>query len=92
MANEQPAIIDTIILPSGVQAVFYRRKGRALIDAQRAAGDDSSRLMFALMAQVVEIDGKSVLMEDIEDMDLMDVLKLQEAMGSLGKPGPAPKP
>lgn len=85
--------VKAVPLPSGAKAIFYRRKGRALIDAQRAADGDTSRLMFALLAQVVEIDGKAPLMEDLEEMDLFDVMKLQEEFGSLGKPaGPPPKP
>jgi hypothetical protein len=84
--------LKRVPLPSGAIAIFYQRKGRALIHAQRAAGDDTSRLAFALLAQVVEIDGRQPLMEDIEDMDLPDVLKLQEEFGSLGKPGPQPRP
>lgn len=84
--------LKRVPLPSGKVAVFFRRKGRALILAQRAAGDDSSRLAFALLAQVVEIDGQAPMMEDIEDLDLADVLMLQEEFGSLGKSGPPPKP
>jgi hypothetical protein len=85
--------IKAVELPSGAKAVFFKRKGRALIEAQRAADGDSSRLMFAILARVVEIDGQAPLMEDLEEMDLFDVMKLQEEFGGLGKPaGPLPKP
>lgn len=86
--------IKRLPLPSGSVAVFYRRKGRALSMAQRAAGEDTSRMAFALLAQMVEIDGRQPLMEDLEDMDLLDVLKLQEEFGNLGKAsaGPTAKP
>lgn len=77
--------VKRITLPGGAAAVFYKRKGRALVDAQRAADGDAGRMAMALLAQVVEIDGRQLLMEDLEDLDLMDVLKLQEAFGDLGK-------
>lgn len=85
-----PGAVKRIALPfSGATAIFYRRKGRALVDAQRAADGDTGRMAFALLAQVVEIDGKPQLMEDLEELDLLDVLRLQEAFGELGKlPGP----
>lgn len=76
--------IKAVTLPSGAEAIFYRRKGRALVAAQRAAAGDASRMAFALLAEIVEIDGKKPLMEEIEGLDLFDVLKLQEEFGELG--------
>lgn len=89
-ANGQ--IAKEITLPSGALAVFYRRKGVALTRAQRKAEGDSSRMGFALLSEVVEINGRAPLMEELEEMDLFDVIHLQEAFGELGKAGPAAKP
>jgi hypothetical protein len=84
-AELPPGAIKSVELPSGAQAVFFKRKGRVLVDAQRAADGDPGRMAFALLARVVEIDGKPPLMEDLEEMDLFDVIKLQEEFGGLGK-------
>ena len=90
--NQKPAVMKEVELPSGGKAVFYRRKGVALINAQRKAGGDTSRVGFALLSEIVEIDGKPCLMEDFDEMDLFDVMFLSEELGSLGKSGQTPKP
>lgn len=87
-----PAILKEDTLPSGAQVVFFRRKGKALMNAQRKADGDSSRVGFALLSEMIEIDGKPCLMEDIEEMDLFDVMRLQEVLGELGKFGQTAKP
>lgn len=90
-STNNPAIAKETTLPSGAQAVFFRRKGRALTNAQRKADGDASRMGFALLSEVVEIDGRAPLMEELEEMDLFDVMRLQEVFGELGKAGPAAK-
>lgn len=90
--NIQPEVIKEVTLPSGANATFYRRKGIALINAQRKAGGDSSRVAFAMLSEVVEIDGKQCMMEDFDEMDLFDVMCLNEEFSSLGKSGQTRKP
>jgi len=85
-------VFKEVVLPSGIQAVFFRRKGRALLNAQRKAEGDASRISFALLSEVVEINGKPCLMEDFEEMDLFDVMRLTEEMGEMGKSGRTAKP
>lgn len=87
-----PNVLKKVLLPSGSVAVFFKRKGVALINAQRKADGDNSRTGFALLSEIIQIDGKTVLMEDIEQMDLFDVMRLSEVLGELGKSGQAPKP
>ena len=77
-------VLREVTLPSGATAVFYKRRGKALVNAQRSAAGDSSRIAFALLANIIEVDGLPVLMEDLDEMDLFDVLKLQEIFGELG--------
>lgn len=89
---QDPNVYRVETLPSGAKATFYRRKGRALMNAQRKADGDASRMSFALLSEVVDINGKAPLMEELEEMDLLDVIKLQEVFGELGKSGPAAKP
>lgn len=92
MADQiKAAVLKEVQLPSGAQAVFYRRKGIALINAQRKAGSDSSRVAYALLSEIVEVDGKPCLMEDFDEMDLFDVMCLSEELSNLGKSGQTPK-
>lgn len=93
MADQiKAAVLKEVQLPSGSQAVFYRRKGIVLINAQRKVSGDSSRVAFALLSEIVEIDGKPCLMEDFDEMDLFDVMCLSEELGNLGKSGQTLKP
>lgn len=86
----------TITLPSGKTAVVREAFGMDLKRAQRAvAGDpDQSAVMFALIAETVEIDGKRIVYEDVLSMRLADVLVLQrEVMGeNFVSPPPPPSP
>lgn len=50
--------------------------------AQKASGGDSDKIIFALIAQCVTIDGKVVVMEDLEDMNGADCLALMGEFGS----------
>lgn len=65
-----------IILPSGKIAKFKDGKGRDLLNAQRKA-QTSDEILFALIAEVAEIDGEAVIYEDLLEMPLEDVLALQ---------------
>ena len=65
-----------ILLPSGKAAKFKDGKGRDLLNAQRKA-KNSDEILFALIAEIVEIDGQSLIYEDLLEMDLEDVLALQ---------------
>ena len=90
--NPNLVVLKEIPLPSGSNAIFYKRKGVALINAQRKAGGDSSRVAFALLSEIVEVDGKPCMMEDFDEMDLFDVMRLSEELGELGKSGRTAKP
>ena len=67
-----------IDLPSGAQAQVRKGLGRDLMRAQRAvAGGDASAVVFALIAELVLIDGRKIVYEDVLEMDLADVMALQ---------------
>lgn len=66
-------------LPSGKTYTVRPGKGRDLLAAQRAA-KSPDEIPYALIAQLVEIDGKPVVYEDVLEMDLPDVLALQQAV------------
>lgn len=74
----------TLRLPSGKSAAVRERPatGRDLIRAQRAVprGDDVA-LGFALLAELVQIDGAPVTWEQVSDLTLEDIATLGEAAG-----------
>lgn len=78
----------TLTLPSGKKALLKPGKGRDLLKAQRMA-NDPSEIPYALISILVTVDGEELDVDQVLDMDLSDVLKLQEAV--TGKaPSPVP--
>ncbi len=74
---KKQVLIQETVLPSGKTAVVKGFKGRHIREATRIADGDPGSMIFALIALVTEIDGKPIVMEDLDDMDGRDVLKLQ---------------
>lgn len=68
-----------ILLPGGKTAVFKDGKGRDLLNAQRKA-KTPEEILYALIAEITEIDGETVIYEDLLEMSLEDVLTLQAEM------------
>lgn len=66
----------TLTLPSGKTAVLRNGKGHDLLQAQMKA-KNSEEIPYALIAELVEIDGTPLVYEDILEMDLEDVIALQ---------------
>jgi hypothetical protein len=66
----------TITLPSGKTAVISDFKGKHIRKAQQIGAGDSGKMMFALIAEIVTIDGNGIVMEDLDEMSGPDVLKL----------------
>lgn len=69
-----------IELPSGKKAKIRQGKGKDLIKAQRAA-KSPDEIGMALIAELTTIDDKPVMFEDLLEMDLADVLRLQQEVG-----------
>lgn len=71
-------------LPSGRKATIRKGKGRDLIQAARMAGsNDGIRLTYGIIAVLTLIDGRPIVVEDVEGMDLMDVMTLMgDVMGN----------
>ena len=83
-AEEESAAGRPVLLPSGRGAVIRKGYGRDLMRAQRAAmSDDPAAVVFALIAELAEVDGRKIVYEDVLAMDLGDVLALQaEVIGA----------
>lgn len=65
-----------IELKDGKIAVIGEFKGKHISAAQRLVGDDKEKMILALIATCVTIDGKPILIEDLDEMPGSDVLKL----------------
>jgi hypothetical protein len=83
--------LRSIALPSGRNAVIRRGRGRDLMRAQRAvAGNpDPTAVVFALIAELAQIDSAPIVYEDVVEMDLGDVLVLQAEVTGANFPEPA---
>jgi hypothetical protein len=77
----------TITLPSGQTAEVRRGKGRDLMRAHRAVVGNPEPLSvsFALIAELVRVEGKALVYEDILEMDLDDVLTLEGEVSGAGE-------
>lgn len=69
----------TIQLPSGRTAVLRPGRGKDLIHAYRAVGEnpEPTAVSFSLIAELVRVDDKPLVYEEVLDMPLDDVLVLQ---------------
>ncbi len=83
-----------LVLPSGKTALIRKGCGRDLMRAQRVVGtsSDPTAVVFALIAELVEIDGEKIVYEDLLAMDLNDVLSLQSEVAGANFQGPPQAP
>lgn len=73
----------TLKLPSGKTATIRKGIGYDLLQAQQKA-KTPDEIPYALIAELVEIDGQKLVYEDILELDLDDVIALQgEISGKL---------
>jgi hypothetical protein len=86
----EPKDQSLLVLPSGKNAVIRKGFGRDLMRAQRVVGtsSDPTAVVFALIAELVEIDGEKIVYEDLLAMDLNDVLALQSEVAGANFQGP----
>ena len=83
--TEPDGKVKQITLPSGATAEVRKGRGKDLMRAHRAVrgNDDPMAISFALIAELTNIDGRTIVYEDVLEMNLSDVLALQtEIMGS----------
>lgn len=66
----------TVNLPSGKVAEIKDFKGKDAMKAQRIAGTDMEKYLPALIAMTTTIDGNPIVVEDLEEMEGRDYLKL----------------
>jgi len=77
MSKEEPA--KELKLPSGRVAMVRKGFGRDLMRAHRAVGHnpEPTAITFALIAELAQVDGKTIVYEDVLAMELSDVLSLE---------------
>jgi hypothetical protein len=71
-----------IILSDGRKAVIKDGKGRDLFEAMRLASEPGE-ISKMLLVRLVEIDGKPITEDDIDELPLTDAVKLLDAMSDL---------
>jgi hypothetical protein len=72
----------SITLPSGKVAEIQDFKGKHIREAQRISDGETDKFIFAMISVCGTIDGKPIIMEDLDEMDGKDVLAL---MGEFNK-------
>lgn len=77
-------------MPSGSAAVIYECYGRHYLKALQRARGDAAELFRCLMLQLLEIDGKALTEEDLDNMHVRDIAFASEVLTSMmtdGVPG-----
>jgi hypothetical protein len=71
-----------IELSDGRKAVIGGFKGKHILEAQKVTGKETEKMIFALIASCVKIEGQNLVIEEIEEMNGSDVLVLMGEFGS----------
>lgn len=90
MENEAKANKE-LTLSDGRKAVIKAGKGRDLLNAQRKA-KSSEEVMWSLLGELLEIDGKKIPFEDLLEMDLKDIMMLMAELSGGFANLPFPQP
>lgn len=78
ITEKQPGTRE-LTTPSGKVITIRPGKGRDMINAARKARD-THEVQFALIAELITIDGTPVVYEELLDMDLVDIMAIQNEM------------
>ncbi|MEM5854054.1 MAG: hypothetical protein QW228_06835 [Candidatus Aenigmatarchaeota archaeon] len=71
-------ILKEVTLSNGQKLTIYRGKGVHLLNAQIRARDPQ-QILWILLSELIALDDKKVVMEDLLEMDLALVLQIQTA-------------
>lgn len=71
--SEQPGIL----LRDGRRAVVAPAMGRHIRLARRMQAEAGHDFLFSMIAQLTTLDGKPIVVEDLDDMPAPDVARLQ---------------
>lgn len=63
-------------LTSGAVAEILPFKGRTVFEAQKRIADTGEDFMKVLISMTTKVDGKDVVVEDLDEMPGMDVIEL----------------
>lgn len=63
-------------LTSGAVAEILPFKGRTVFEAQKRIADTGEDFMKVLISMTTKVDGKEVVVEDLDEMPGMDVIEL----------------
>jgi hypothetical protein len=90
MESETNAIKE-LTLSDGRKAVIKAGKGRDLLNAQRKA-KSSEEVMWSLLGELLEVDGKKIPFEDLLEMPLGDIMALMAELSDGFANLPFPQP
>jgi hypothetical protein len=90
MSVEIEAKPHEFTVPSGKVITVRKGKGRDMINAMRKT-KDSNEVSFALAAELILVDGNPIIFEDLLEMDLADVMKIQTEINDGFLSSPTPK-
>jgi hypothetical protein len=77
-------------LPTGMEALIYEGTGRHWFRAIRLSNGDTAQLIKYLLVELLEIDGKPVTEDYVDDMSICDILFASEVLNAMvtrGVPG-----
>lgn len=81
---KDPNVIREFKLPaSGKHVTVMKATGREYIKAKIKVGGKYDELDFAIASEIMLFDGKKMMYEDILDMDISDVIKIDLEAGKL---------
>jgi len=81
-ANNSFPIEEIELTKLGKTAKCIEAKGKHIREAQRLSGEESDKLIFALIAVCTTIDGRKLTVEEVDEMHSADVFKLMAKFGS----------
>jgi hypothetical protein len=74
---ENGTVVKKTLLSDGRILEVYPLKWKDQVQIQRLSGDDSEKMVFAMAAAACKIDGKSLPLEDFQELDYMDGVLIQ---------------
>lgn len=72
---------EGVVLSDGRRATFRALKGRDAMKAHERAGGDGEKTNYVLAAMATKIDGRPIVLEDLEELTLADFFAIVNGYG-----------
>lgn len=80
---EMPVTEKTFLLSDGRTCRVVKGKGRHVMQATRVSDGLGDKFLYSMIALLTTIDGKGIVTEDLEDLPMADLLKIQTEFSEL---------